>query len=118
MFMLVGLVLLSVAMQLLGAWLLKQAPPVAVSTWWPLALILSAVLALNALRLVVWSTLHRRYPISMAYPLSALLFPCIIVLAWLTGEAIGAWQVLGSLVVMGGVALMLGDPATPPEAGA
>jgi drug/metabolite transporter (DMT)-like permease len=115
--MLVALVFASVGMQLLGAWLLKQAPVVGPATLLPIAGILLVVLALNALRLCVWSALHRRYPISLAYPLSALLFPCVIALAWFTGEAIGPWQVAGSLVVMGGVALMLGGTGAPPEAG-
>jgi drug/metabolite transporter (DMT)-like permease len=110
------MVLASVAMQLAAAWLLKHAPAPASDTVPQVAVVLALVLALNVFRFLVWGELHRRYPVSLAYPLSALVFPCVVVMAWWLGEAIGWLQVAGSLVVMAGVSLMLvdddaGDPA-------
>lgn len=101
------LVLGNVAMQLVAALLLKLAPPFSISNALLVALTLTGVLALNVIRFWLWGVLHRHFPLSIAYPASALLFPGILGMAWYFGEPIGTAQVVGAGVVLLGVALLL-----------
>jgi drug/metabolite transporter (DMT)-like permease len=117
---LLGLVALSVGLQLVNALLVKLAaatpsPPLLV-----FAGLLFAVLALGFVRFFIWSGIYKRYPISLAYPLSAIFFPAVVLMAWAMGEAIGAMQVAGATLVMAGVVLVVtsqphpaGEPTLP-----
>lgn len=108
------LVLGNVSMQLVAAWLLKIAPPFAPAHALMVAFFLGCVLFLNVGRFWLWGQLHKHYPISVAYPASALLFPGILVMAWYFGEPIGVPQVVGAAVVLTGVGLLLSeDDQTP-----
>jgi transposase len=49
------------------------------------------VIFLNFLRFLIWNRIHKRYPVSLAYPLSAIFFPAVVLLAWATGEHVGAF---------------------------
>lgn len=117
---LVTTVLLSVCLQIAGASLVKYASlPKDPDPGMLLALIL-AVLALNFARLLIWNFIHKRYPLSVAYPLSALLLPAVLLVAWLMGETIGWMQIAGGLVVTAGVFVILASersqaPHFPPE---
>lgn len=100
---LVGLVLASIGLQLVNATLVKlasatPAPPLPV-----IGGLLMVVLVLSFVRFFIWNGIYKRYPISLAYPLSAAFFPAVVVVAWLMGEAIGVMQVAGAAVVMLGV---------------
>jgi len=71
-------------------------------------------------RFFIWSGIYKRYPISLAYPLSAIFFPGVVLMAWAMGEAIGAMQVAGATLVMAGVVLVVtsqphpaGEPTLP-----
>jgi drug/metabolite transporter (DMT)-like permease len=104
---LLGLVSLSVGLQLFNALLVKLAaatpsPPLPV-----MGGLLLAVLGLGFVRFFIWSGIYKRYPISLAYPLSAIFFPAVVLLAWLMGEAVGAMQLLGAALVMAGVVLVV-----------
>lgn len=103
------LVLGNVCMQLLAAWLLKVAPDVTLANLLPVLFVLACILVLNIARFVFWGVLHRRFPISVAYPASALVFPGILVMAWWFGEPIGLPQVLGTALVLLGVGLLLSE---------
>ena len=117
---LLGLVALSVGLQLVNALLVKLAaatpsPPLLV-----FAGLLFGVLALGFVRFFIWSGIYKRYPISLAYPLSAIFFPAVVLMAWAMGEAIGAMQVAGATLVMAGVVLVVtsqphpaGEPTLP-----
>ena len=117
---LLGLVALSVGLQLVNALLVKLAaatpsPPLLVFVG-----LLFAVLALGFVRFFIWSGIYKRYPISLAYPLSAIFFPAVVLMAWAMGEAIGAMQVAGATLVMAGVVLVVtsqphpaGEPTLP-----
>jgi drug/metabolite transporter (DMT)-like permease len=114
---LLGLVSLSVGLQLFNALLVKLAaatpsPPLLV-----MAGLLLAVLALGFVRFFIWSGIYKRYPISLAYPLSAIFFPAVVLLAWTMGEAVGAMQLLGAALVMAGVVLVVtAQPHRPDDA--
>jgi drug/metabolite transporter (DMT)-like permease len=113
---LLALVALSVGLQLVNAWLVKLAaatppPPPLLG-----AGLLLIVLALGFARFFIWSGIYTRYPISLAYPLSAIFFPAVVLLAWAMGEAIGAMQVAGATVVMAGVVLMVTARPHPADA--
>ncbi|MFC7301544.1 hypothetical protein [Cognatiluteimonas weifangensis] len=101
------LIALNVALQLSSALLLKISPAFERETTFTVLAILLAVLALNVLRFLSWGALHRRYPLSLAYPASALFFPGILAMAWLFDEPVGPLQLAGTMIILAGVALLL-----------
>lgn len=101
--LLATLVFASVGLQLINAVLVKLAsasPPPA-----PLLIggLLGGVLVLSFARFLIWNGIYRRYPISLAYPLSASFFPAVVLVAWAMGETIGLQQLVGAMIVMLGV---------------
>lgn len=112
--LLVSLTLFNVGLQLSSATLLKIAAVQVKPSMAFVTAILGLVLSLNAGRFVIWNTIHKRYPVSLAYPLSALFFPAVVALAWYMGERVGPWQIAGAGLVMAGTAMIvLSGPTTP-----
>lgn len=109
---LVALILLSTALQLGSAALVKYAVSPDIPELSFLAMAIVVVLAINLGRLAIWNWIHKHYPISFAYPMSALFFPGVLVVAWSMGESIGWTQAAGALAVMLGVALILAPEAS------
>lgn len=103
---LVLLVLSTVVIQIVVAVLLKElADARGGSTAWML-LVLALAVGLNGLRFLVWGYTHRHYALSHSYPLTALFFPCILLLSAWYGDPIGTGEIVGVLAIMGGIALM------------
>ncbi|HEX7341278.1 MAG TPA: hypothetical protein VF269_03280 [Rhodanobacteraceae bacterium] len=100
--------LLNIVLQLVNASLIKLASshPYAKMPW--IAVILAIVLTLGFARLVVWNAMHKRFPVSIAYPAMALFFPCLVVLAYVYGESVSGMQMAGACLVTLGVLLLLG----------
>jgi drug/metabolite transporter (DMT)-like permease len=114
--LLVGMVLLSVGLQLVNAALVKLASATPSPAPLVIAGLLAVVLALSFMRFFIWNGIYRRYPISLAYPLSAIFFPAVVVLAWAMGEPIGLLQILGAAIVMVGVIRVISpEPGHPDE---
>lgn len=106
----------NVALQLFAAKLIKDAAALPASRPFSLALLLAVVLALAAARFLVWGEMHKRYPLSLAYPASALFFPLVMVLAWLYGETVAPANIAGAALVTVGVVLcLLGNPGEAPD---
>ena len=106
----------NVALQLLAAKLVKDASTLPTSRILALATLLAAVLVLAAARFVVWGEMHKRYPLSLAYPASALFFPLVMVLAWFYGETVTPANIAGATLVTTGVILcLLGNPDEAPD---
>ncbi|MGQ4660280.1 hypothetical protein [Lysobacter sp. F6437] len=112
--MLVTLVLLNVALQLAAALILKITPDPSMANAIPIVLLMGSVLVLSAGRFWLWGSLHRHFPLSVAYPASALLFPGILALAWFFDEPIATAQLVGVALVLLGVALLLSEKHTTP----
>lgn len=64
---------------------------------------IGAVALLNGLRFVMWGVVHRRYPLSISYPLSGVFFPLMLGVAYLYGDPIHITQVAGTLLISSGV---------------
>jgi len=95
--------LLAVALQVAGATVLKTLADGADRASLSLAALgIGVVVVLNLLRIVVWGAAHRRYPLSRTFPLSALFFPAMLLLALAYGEEPGVRQVAGALLITGG----------------
>jgi len=95
--------LLAVGLQVAGAIVLKTlADRVDYTSATMAALGIGAVVALNLLRVGVWGAAHRRYPLSQTFPLSALFFPAMLLLALAYGEEAGARQVIGAVLITAG----------------
>ncbi|MGH8041458.1 MAG: EamA family transporter [Rudaea sp.] len=66
---------------------------------------------------LAWMTILRKSTLSAAFTTSALVFVAVMFSAWLVfGERIGALQLLGAAVIVGGI-LMLGADDAKPGAG-
>jgi drug/metabolite transporter (DMT)-like permease len=109
---LVALTMLNICLQLASALLLKVAPAPTRANLVALGLVLAAVLLLNGARFATWGALHRRFPISLAYPVSAVFFPAVGAMAWFMDEPVGTLQICGALLVMAGVARILLEAET------
>jgi O-acetylserine/cysteine efflux transporter len=57
---------------------------------------------------LIWGNLLRTYPAAKVGPIS-LLVPCVALgfAAWLVGEPVGGWRLVGIVVVLGGLAVGL-----------
>lgn len=99
-----SVVTLTVLLQLLGAACLKQATlSVHLGLWLPVLFIVAAF-GVQGLRFILWGYAHRRWPLSVTYPMTAVFFPMLIALAAVYGEQVTARQWLGGLLISGGVA--------------
>jgi multidrug transporter EmrE-like cation transporter len=100
-----GIMVVAVALQVVGAVLLKTIADRHDS--WTIAVIglgLAAVGAVDVARLIVWGFAHRRFPLSTTFPLSSLFFPAMLGVAYLYGDEVGALQLAGAALITGGVA--------------
>ncbi|WP_242102694.1 MULTISPECIES: hypothetical protein [unclassified Lysobacter] len=107
--LLVMLTLFNVGLQLGSALMLKLAPDLGSGRYAWIGILLGGVLVLNVVRFVIWGAVHRRYPLSVAYPASAVFFPGILAMAWWFGETVGPSQVAGAGLVMVGVVVLLSE---------
>jgi drug/metabolite transporter (DMT)-like permease len=101
----IAVMLVAVSLQIAGAGLLKSlADARARASWLALGAGIAAVVAINVGRLAVWGFAHRRFPLSTVFPLSALFFPALLVLALAFGEPVRAGEVAGALCITAGSA--------------
>ena len=105
--LLLALVALNIALQLVNAALMKFASGLPAAELGLLAAVLVLVAVLSFGRFVVWGAMHKRFPVSVAYPATALFFPCLVAVAAAFGEPVYATQILGAGIVTGGVLLLL-----------
>lgn len=99
-----SVVTVTVLLQLLGAAFLKQATlSVHVGLWLP-ALFIVAAFGVQGVRFLLWGYAHKRWPLSVTYPMTAVFFPMLIALAAFYGEQVTAAQWLGGFLITGGVA--------------
>lgn len=99
-----GIVTLTVLLQLVAAALLKQAAVESHLGVLLPVLLIGLALAVHAVRFVLWGYAHRRWPLSMTYPMTAVFFPMVIIMALAYGEPVHATQAVGALLVAAGVA--------------
>lgn len=106
----------NVALQLFSAKLVKDAADMPSSRPLAMGALLGVVLLLAAVRFLVWGEMHKRYPLSLAYPASALFFPMVVALAWAYGETLTPANLAGAaLVTIGVVLCLLGNPDEAPD---
>lgn len=101
--LLLFLVLCNVALQVLSAALVKYSSGIPLANLLALGLVVFLILVLNFSRFIVWGEMHKRYPLSIAYPATALFFPCLVALAYSMGERVTAMQWTGAGLVTAGV---------------
>lgn len=77
--------------------------------------IIGTAIALQGVRFLLWGYAHRRYPLSHTYPMTALFFPFILLISYLRGDSVGAWQLVGTFIIALGVGLMSIDGARSAE---
>lgn len=104
---LLALVALNIGLQLINASLMKFASRLTAAQLGLLAIMLVLVTALSVGRFAVWGAMHKRFPVSVAYPATALFFPCLVAVAAAFGEPVSTVQILGAGIVTLGVLLLL-----------
>ena len=105
--LLLALVALNIALQLANAALIKFASGLSAAQLGLVAAVLVVVAGLSFARFVVWGAMHKRFPVSIAYPATALFFPCLVAIAAAFGETVSAAQILGAGIVTLGVLMLL-----------
>jgi drug/metabolite transporter (DMT)-like permease len=113
--LLLVLVGINIVLQLTSASLIKYAAGLGHAQVWALLGILSVVMALSLGRFAAWHAMHRRFPVSVAYPATALFFPCLVTLAWFLGEPVSLRQALGAVLVTLGVLMLIRTDADQEE---
>lgn len=109
--LLLPMVLANIVLQLIGAAMVKYTASLSASQYLLMGGMLLALLALAFGRFLIWNAIHKRYPISVAYPASALFFPAVVALAHYYGEPVSAHQMLGAGVVTAGVLALIATSA-------
>ena len=104
---LLALVALNIALQLVNAFLIKYASGRAMTQAGLVAVVLALVTVLSFARFLVWGAMHKRFPVSVAYPATALFFPCLVAIAAAYGEHVSFAQACGACLVTLGVVLLL-----------
>ena len=99
-------VFVAVALNILSAVTLKSIADLQEASLWLLAGAIAVVTLLNGLRFLIWGVAHRRYPLSLSYPLSSMFFPLMLGVAYWYGETIHATQVAGTALITAGVLWM------------
>ncbi len=99
-----AVVTVTVLLQLTGAALLKQATLAVHLSLLITAVFIAAAFGVQSARFLLWGYAHRHWPLSMTYPMTAIFFPLLIVLAMLYGEQVAPHQWLGGLLITAGVA--------------
>jgi drug/metabolite transporter (DMT)-like permease len=99
------LVGVNITLQLISASLIKYAAGLAHIGM--LLAALAVIVALSLGRFAAWHAMHRRFPVSVAYPATALFFPCLVTLAWYLGEPVSTRQAIGAILVTVGVLLLI-----------
>ncbi len=108
------LVLVTVVLGLMSAWALNEAAREKNISMVMLMFVLGAVAVVNAARFFIWGFIHKRYPISMSYPLNSMFFPLIFVMGYFYGEAVSMQKILGIIFITTGVS-MITFRSTPGE---
>lgn len=105
------LVSATVLLQLGAAWVLGRAAGHRTALLLGIGAIGFAI-GLNLLRFAIWGYVHRHFPLSHTYPLTALFFPCVLTLSYLNGDAVTGEQILGTLfITFGALAMAPPGPA-------
>lgn len=105
--LLVALVLSTVLIQLAVAIILKELADARGSHGQlGVFIVLGLAIGLNGIRFIIWGYTHRHFPLSHSYPLTALFFPCILVLSAWYGDVIELHQLGAVALIMAGIALM------------
>lgn len=71
------------------------------------AVVLAVILALNAMRFVLWGMVYKKHPVSNTYPLGATIFPLILIVGhYRYEESASPHKIVASLMIMAGVAVL------------
>jgi drug/metabolite transporter (DMT)-like permease len=101
------IVLSTVIIQILTASILKYTADNRVSlSELTIIAIVAGIIVLNIVRFGLWGTAHRQFPLSKTYPLTALFFPCVLVLSLLYGEQVTTNHLIGTATITAGVYIL------------
>jgi drug/metabolite transporter (DMT)-like permease len=76
------------------------------STLWLAGVAILAASVVNVVRLIVWRTAHRLYPLSLTYPLTGLSFPMVLAVSAWYDEPVGLTQVMAVVLIAVGVSFI------------
>ena len=65
---------------------------------------IAAALGLNFTKFLIWGYIHKNYDLTKSYPLTAIFFPLIFIIACLKGEAdFSTTKIIGISVILFGI---------------
>lgn len=111
----VAIVGTTVILQLLAAYILDVAASRQNGFDIVVTIAIVSAIALHGIRFLLWGYAHRHYPLSYTYPMAALFFPFILLISYLRGDPLDAWQLAGTFIIALGVGLMAMDDARGAE---
>ena len=108
-----ALTLLTVIIGVISAVTLKFMSQDLTFSIFDLILMYGLVLGLNATRFLLWGFLHKNYPLSFVFPLSAIFFPVILIIDISTyGEQITLSKLLGVILILLGVLILTNEESS------
>ncbi|MBI5136221.1 MAG: hypothetical protein HZA24_02670 [Nitrospirae bacterium] len=99
-------VFVAVALNVASAVTLKTLADLERVSLWLLVGAVAFVAGLNCLRFLVWGVAHKKYPLSLSYPLSSMFFPLMLGVSYLYGDPVRLTQVAGTGLITLGVLWM------------
>lgn len=100
------LISIAVLLNLVGAAVLKELTQVDHHSLVIVFAGLGLVAGLNGLRFLLWGAIHKRFPLSHTYPLTALFFPMLLGMSLLYGEPVGPTQIIGTIAISVGIVIL------------
>ena len=97
----------NLGLQLAAVKLIKQTSLMPPTHYVAIAAMTVLILALAFGRFLFWGAMHKRYPLSLSYPVNALIFPMVVLMAWTYDEPVSTAQAVGAVLVTAGVFLAL-----------
>lgn len=112
MLSLVVLTLVNIVLQLSSAALIKTASILPSTQLLTISVLLLIAMTLAFGRFIIWGKLHKRFPVSISYPASALFFPSLVLMAYFYGEPVSFQQLVGVAIVTFSVTALVFSSST------
>lgn len=61
---------------------------------------------LGAIQFLLWRSAHRRYPLSLTYPFTGLVFPFALIISALYGEPVKLAHIMATVLIVAGVIIV------------
>lgn len=102
-----SLVSVAVGLNVTSAVILKETADKTDKSFLIIGILLFLVFLINMVRVMFWATIHKRFELSVSYPLTSLFFPLILIVSALYGEDLSLYKILGTGIITLGVLISI-----------